>query len=301
MTSITSPQHHLDPARDPDHARRHRYFTGLGRRLQIVWREIAEDEVLDRAAALSFYLVFALFPMLLFLTALLGMLRLDLMQLLMAALDAVVPTDVVDRVVTEVTQNTSSGLLSFGIVATLWSAATGMSALMTAINAAFDLPDRRPWWKRQAIAIALTLGVTAVLPFACLLLLFGDHVGELMADMLYVGPWIATLWSIVRWVLIVALLDLGISLVYYLSLAKRPHWRWITPGSTFAMASWLAMSMALRSILRGVMALGTTYGSIASVIALLLWLYYTGALILLGAEIDSEIGRDWQAVKEAVE
>jgi membrane protein len=256
--------------------------------------------VFGRAASLSYYFMFALFPLLLVLMTLLGMLQLDLMEPLMDTLGNFMPSDVVRTTADELAGNTSGRVLSFGIITALWSASSGMSAMMSAVNRGFDLEDRRPWHERKLIAVGLTVILATMIPAGLLLLLFGDELEKLVGVTAGAGPWIATAWSVTRWIVTVALLDVGINLLYYLSLAKRPKWRWLTPGSTFAVGAWIAMSLLLQLALMSFMRLGATYGSIAGVMALLLWLYYTGVLILVGAEIDSEIGRDWTAIEAAI-
>ena len=277
-----------------------RRLAGLRCKFARIWAEIWEDEVFDRAAALSYYFIFALFPMLLFLTAALGMLRPDLIDTLMVTLDTFLPTDVVHRTMMEVMENASGGLLSLGIAAALWSASSGMSALMTAVNVAFDVKDSRPWWRRQLIALCLTACAASLILIGLLLLLFGDTVDARFASVERVGPFVAAAWSVGRWILIIAMLDIGINLIFYLALPVRPRWRLLTPGSTFAVIAWVVMSLLLRLALDRFISLGTTYGSIGGTIALLMWLYWTGVLIFVGAEIDAEIGRGWEAVKEAV-
>ena len=259
-----------------------------------------EDEVFDRAAALSYYFMFALFPILLIVMVVLGTLHLDLMDGLIRALDAFVPSDVVRNTMAELTRNSSGGLLSFGIIAALWSASSGMSALMVAVNVAFDTIDPRPWWKRQLIALALTVGCVTMILLGLVLLLFGDELRNLVSALTGAGPWLATAWSIGRWVMIVVLLDVVINLLYYLSLAQHPGWHLLTPGSTVAMAGWILMSLGLQWAMLTFLKFGATYGSVGGVIALLLWLYCTGVLILVGAEIESEIGRDWREVRGMV-
>jgi membrane protein len=266
------------------------------RKFRVIWKEIWDDEIFDRAAGLSYYFIFALFPMLLFITTLVGMFRLDIMQMLMDVLDQVLPTDVVHRTMTEVMKHSSGGLLSLGIAATLWSASSGMSALMGAINVAYDLKDHRPWWKRQLLALGLTVGAATMILAGMLLVMFGDRIEQAVAGWSDIGPVLALIWSYGRWVMIVVLIDWGMNLTYYFSLSRRSPWRWLTPGSTFAVGAWLLMSLAVRWALQTFMNLGTTYGSIGGVIGLLLWLYYTGVIILIGAEIDNEIGRDWSGV-----
>jgi membrane protein len=279
---------------------RERRLVRVKRKVGRIWTDIWEDEVFDRAAALSYYFIFALFPMLLFVTAALGMLRPDLVNTLMGMLDTFLPTDVVHRTMTEVMQNASGGLLSLGIAAALWSAASGMSALMTAVNVAFDLKDPRPWWRRQLVALCLTAGAASLILIGLLLLLFGDTLDARFASVERVGPLVAAAWSVGRWILIIAMLNISINLIFYLAVPVRPRWRLLTPGSTFVVVAWVLMSLLLRVVLDSFVRLGATYGSIGGTISLLMWLYWTGVLIFVGAEIDAEIGRGWEAVKEVV-
>ena len=300
MASVHVHPHPHVPAAAAPTVRRETRRRKWRRKFGVIWAQIWADEVFDRAASLSYYFIFSLFPMLLFITALVGMFRLDIMEMLMGVLDKVLPTDVVHRTMSEVMKNSSKGLLSFGIATALWSAASGMSALMGAINVTWDLKDHRPWWKRQLLALGLTLGAATMILLGMVLVMFGDRIEAAMATWDDIGPLLALLWSYGRWVLIVVLIDGGISLTYFVSLARRPRWRWLTPGSTFAVGAWLLMSLLIRWALQTFMNLGTTYGSIGGVIGLLLWLYYTGIIILIGAEIDAEIGRDWSGVPAAL-
>src|SRR5436853_206301 len=126
-----------------------------------VWNEIETDEVMDRGAALAYYLVFALFPTLLFLTALLGLFPLPgLMDRLFQYVDEALPGDaasVLHKTLGEIQRNARGGLLSLGALAALWASASGMDSMISALNAAYDISDRRPWWKRRLVALALTV------------------------------------------------------------------------------------------------------------------------------------------------
>lgn len=263
--------------------------------VKAIWREIGEDDVLTRAAALSYYFIFALFPMLLFITALLGMLRADLFDTLMVPLSRLLPTDVVEKTMTEVMDHASGGLLSFSVAAALWSASNGMSALMRAVTVAFDVEDHRPWWKRQLLAVGLTAGSATMILLGLLLLLFGDWLGARFASVEQVGAFVSVAWKIGRWVVIVMMINIAVNLIYHLSLPTRPRWRPLTAGSTFAVIAWIGMSLVFQAALGTFIRLGTTYGSIGGTIALLLWLYYSGVIIFIGAEIDSEISRGRRA------
>jgi hypothetical protein len=125
-----------------------------------VWNEVSEDEVFGRAASLSYYFLFSLFPALLFLTALLGLLPWRLMDVLMDLLDRAAPTDIVHRTFAEIARGASGGLLSVGIAAALYSATSGMVAIIDSLNVAYDVVDYRSWWQRRLIALTLTVGVS---------------------------------------------------------------------------------------------------------------------------------------------
>ncbi len=261
----------------------------LGRR---VYAEFWEDEVMDRAAALAYYFLFALFPSLLFLTALVGMFPGALMDTFMGYVGRVVPPDaasMIGKTLAQVIKGAGSGVLSFGAVLALWSASSGMGSVMFALNVAYGVEDARPWWKRRGVAILLTIGFSAFLLVALAAMVFGPQLGGALASRLGVGQMYATVWSIASIPLALLFALVGVAMVYYFAPAVEQEWRWLTPGSTFALVLWLAMSFGLRLYVARFNSYNATYGSIGGVILLLLWLYLSSVVLLLGAEINSEI------------
>ena len=156
-----------------------------------VWRELGEDEVGDRAAALAYYFLFALFPALLFLTTLLGMLPIpNLIDNLMAYVSRALPPDaasVTENTLHEVVRGARGGLLSIGMLGALWAASSGIASIMTALNAVYDVPESRPYWKRKAIALGLTLLFSAFILTALVLMVFGPKIGETVASRVGLG------------------------------------------------------------------------------------------------------------------
>jgi membrane protein len=262
----------------------------LGRR---VWRELSEDEVTERGAALAYYFLFALFPALLFLTALLGLLPLPgLMDQLIGYADDALPGDaasIVQRTLEEIQAGPRGGLLSVGALAALWAGSNGMASIMTALNVAYDVEDARPWWKRRGLAIVLTVGFALFILAALVLLVFGPLIGAAVADILGLGAVFGVAWSVLSVPVVMGCVLLGFALVYYLAPAAQQRWRWVTPGSTVALVLWLAMSFGLRVYVERFASYTATYGSIGGVILLMLWLYLTGVVLLVGAEINAEI------------
>lgn len=258
-----------------------------------VWREMSDDEITDRAAALAYYFLFALFPTLLFLTALLGMLPLPgLMERLIAYVEQAMPGEaasIVRKTFEEIQTGASSGLLSFGFLAAFWAGSNGMASIMTALNAAYDVADNRAWWKRRALSILLTLGFAMFILSALVLVVFGPRLGEAVAARLGFGVAFAIGWRLLNLPVVILFVLVGIALVYYFAPAAKQHWRWVTPGSAVAVVLWLAMSLGLRFYVSHFANYGATYGSIGGVILLMLWLYLTGLALLIGAEINAEI------------
>jgi membrane protein len=258
-----------------------------------VWREMNEDEVVDRAAALSYYFVFALFPTLLFLTALLGMLPIPrLMDQFMDYVARVLPpgaVSVIDKTMTEIVRGARGGLLSAGVLGALWAASNGMTAVIAALNVAYGVKDPRPWWKRKLVALVLTVGFSGFIVLGLVLLVFGPKIGDALANALGLGSLFTIIWNIVQWPVVGGAALLGIALVYYLAPAVQQKWYWVTPGSLVALVAWLAMSAALRLYVTNFANYNATYGSIGGVILLLLWLYLSGVVLLIGAEVNSEI------------
>jgi membrane protein len=258
-----------------------------------VWQEIDDDELLDRAAALSYYFMFAMFPALLFLTTLLGLLPFpDLMGRLMEYGARVLPPDaatLVRRTLDEVVQGARGGLLSIGALGALWAGSAGMSSVMSALDVAYEAHEPRPWWRRRLTAIALTFLFSVFTILALALLVFGGRLGHLLGVTGEVGALVTLVWWFVQWPLALAFALLAVSLVYYLAPAPRHDWRWVTPGAVVAVGAWIVVSLGLRIYVNFFGSYNVTYGSIGGVILLLLWLFLCSGALLVGAEINSEI------------
>jgi membrane protein len=267
----------------------------LRRLATLVWAEIQKDELIDRAAALSYYFVFALFPTLLFLTTLIGMLPgPDLMKRFMAPAQDLLPADVaslLSRTLAEIQQGAGGGLLSIGAAAALWGASRGMVSIITTLNVVYGVTNPRPWWRRQLVALALTVGFSVLALGALLSVVFGERVGQAAAAWAGLGGVFTGVWSLLQWPLGLLFILTGIDVVYHLAPAVRQRWYWLTPGSAFAGIAWTAVSLGLRAYVSHFTNYNATYGSIGGVILLLLWLYLSGLTLLIGGEVNSVIAR----------
>ena len=261
-----------------------------------VWREIQEDDVLGRAAQLSYYFLLALFPLLLFLTSLLGWVAgadSELRASLFKYLGTVLPgeaSQLVSKTMTDVTTGSGGGKLSFGILATLWAASNGMGAILESLNAAYEVKETRPWWKTRAVAIGLTFALALLIISALVLVLYGHQLADFVASMFGLSEAFALAWKLLQWPIVLAFVLLAFAVIYYFAPDLRDQkWKWVTPGSVIGVALWLLVSFGFRLYLNYFNSYSATYGSLGAVIILMLWFYFTGVAILVGGEINSEV------------
>ncbi|HEY0544190.1 MAG TPA: YihY/virulence factor BrkB family protein [Pyrinomonadaceae bacterium] len=261
-----------------------------------VWHEIQEDDVFGRAAQLSYYFLLALFPLLLFLTTLLGYFAdagTELRNNLLNYLAAVMPSsasELIHTTVDEVSKSAGGGKLSFGILVTLWAASNGMGAISESLNVAYNVKETRPWWKARLMSVVLTIALAVLIISALALILYGGAIAEKIAASCGLGDAFKLVWKILQWPIALIFVLLAFSLVYYFAPDLRDQdWKWVTPGSVIGVALWLLVSFGFRTYLRFFNSYSATYGSLGAVIILMLWFYFTGAAVLIGGEINSEI------------
>lgn len=261
-----------------------------------VWSEVNNDRVFGRAAELSYYFLLALFPLLIFLTSVIGIVLgsgTGTRHALFSYLSRIMPPSafqLLDTTMVEVSQASTGGKISFGILAALWAASNGMAAITDSLNAAYDVEESRPWWKQRLVAIALTIALSVLIISALLLVVAGGRIAEGVANAYGFGPAFAIAWKIIQWPVVFAFLILAFALIYYFAPDLREQkWHWLTPGAALGVALWLLVSFGFRTYLQFFDSYSATYGSLGAVIILMLWLYFTGAAVLVGGEINSEI------------
>ena len=268
-------------------------WRGLAKR---VWKEIQDDEILGRAAELSYYFLLALFPFLIFLTSVIGLILgsgTGTRQMLFEYLARVMPPSAYQLISTtmiEVSNASSGGKISFGLLAALWAASNGMGAISTTLNSAYDVKETRPWWKQRLTVIVLTMALSVLIISALILVVAGGWISEWLAATFGLGSTFPLAWKIIQWPVILFCMILAFALIYYFAPDLHDQkWQWLTPGSAIGVALWLLVSIAFRIYLQFFDSYSATYGSIGAVIILMLWLYFTGTAVLIGGEINSEI------------
>ena len=261
-----------------------------------VWKEIQTDEIFGRAAELSYYFLLALFPFLIFLTSVIGMILgsgTGTRQTLFDYLARVMPPSayqLISTTMTEVSTASSGGKISFGILAALWAASNGMTAITTSLNSAYDVEETRPWWKQRLVAISLTMALSVLIISSLILVVAGGWIADWLAHTFGLGGTFPVAWKIIQWPVVLFCIMFAFALIYYFAPDIREQkWHWLTPGATIGVVLWLLVSIGFRMYLNFFNSYSATYGSLGAVIILMLWLYFTGAAILIGGEINSEI------------
>jgi membrane protein len=268
-------------------------WAELGKR---VWHEIQEDKVFGRAAELSYYFLLALFPFLIFLTSVIGFVLgsgTGTRHMLFNYLARIMPPSafqLIDNTMWEVSSASSGGKLSFGILAALWAASSGLSAITDSLNTAYDVTETRPWWKQRLTAIGLTVALSVLIILALVLVVAGGRIAEGLASVYGFGPVFPLTWKIIQWPVVLACMILAFALIYFFAPDLHEQaWKWLTPGAAIGVVLWLVVSIAFRAYLHFFNSYSATYGSLGAVIILMLWLYFTGAAVLIGGEVNSEI------------
>lgn len=263
----------------------------LGKR---VYEEIGEDEVFTRSAALSYYFISALVPMLFFLVALLGFfaqsrnLQADLFNY--AA--RVMPPDaftLLQKTLKEIARNSTGLKLAFGLALALWSGSGGMMSIMDALNRCYHISDSRAYWKQKLLSIGLTIAISLLTVAALIIVLYGGTIAQFVGNHTGLSDITVWLWRVVQWPIAFLFVVYAFALMYYWGPDADQEWKWITPGSLIGVVTWLGASILFRVYLHYFNSYSKTYGSLGAVIVLLLWLYITGLAILVGGEINSEI------------
>ena len=261
-----------------------------------VWLEIYEGSLLTHSAALSFYFLLALFPLILFLITILGFFAdagTELRTQLLFTLSRIVPytaSTLIYTTVDEIGQNAGGGKLSFGILTALWIASSGMGAISEALNAMYGVRESRPWWKVRFASIGLTVALAVLIISALSLILYGGEVGEAVTDYFNQDRSFATFWIVAQVPLVLAFVLLTFAMIYYYAPnLYEQKWYWITPGSVIGIILWMLVSFIFRFYLRYFDTYSMTYGALGAVIVLMLWFYLTGVAILIGGKINAEI------------
>jgi membrane protein len=255
------------------------------------------DDALGLAGQLAYYLILALFPFILVLVSLMGTFsNPHLASNVLEYFSQVLPPQVFEMVNSYMSdvingRNPAPGLLSFSILFTIWAASGAVSALINALNRAYDVQETRPFWKVKGIAIFMTLGLSVFVLAGVLLMVAGPPIGRAIADVFGLGNVFVLVWNVVRWPVALLFLVAVVALLYYFAPDANQPFRWITPGGFIGVALWVLASVGFNVYVANFGSYDKTYGSIGTVIILLLYLYISSLAILFGAELNATLAK----------
>jgi membrane protein len=268
--------------------------------LKRAWREFSEDKVTDWAAALTYYGVLSIFPMLLALISLLGLFGQSATQPLLDNLSGVAPGPAKD-IVTQAIQNLqknqgSAGVMFFvGLALALWSASGYVGAFMRASNDIWDVEEGRPAWKTIPLRVGVTGLLLVLLTISAMAVVLTGPLAKSIGDIIGLGSAAVTAWDIAKWPVLILVGAFMIALLYYATPnVKHPKFQWVSPGSLLAVVVWILASALFAFYVANFSSYSKTYGALGGVIVFLTWLWITNNVILLGAEVNAEIERDRQ-------
>lgn len=276
--------------------------TSLSNFTRNLFKEISDDEIFNGAAALSFYWLLALFPAMIFLLSVIPYLPIDnLHQAIMQFIGEMLPAQAASLfsgVVTEVVSQQNTGLLSFGIIATIWASSTGLYAIMQQLNKTYDVKEARPFWKARGIAVLMTFVFGLIIIGAFALIVFGGVLQEFMIGQFGHESMLLPAFRVFRWVVITALLLFGFALIYYYGPNVEQDFKFITVGSVIAVVLLILAALGFQYYVNNFANYAKTYGSLGAVIILMMFLYISGVVILLGSEINATLEHFHPAGKE---
>lgn len=269
-------------------------YRGVVRR---VWREARADGLTDWAAALTYYGVLSIFPALLALVSILGIVGASATQPLLDNLTTVAPgpaKDIVTNALSGLEQSggTAGVLFVAGLLGALWSASGYVSAFMRASNVVYDVEEGRPIWKTLPIRIGVTIVTLALLALSAIAVAVTGPLARQVGDLVGVGSTAVTAWDIAKWPVLLLIVAFLFAILYWASRnARHPGLRWVTPGGLIAVVLWLAVSGLFALYVANFGSYNKTYGALGGVIVFLVWLWLSNLMLLLGAEINAELER----------
>lgn len=262
--------------------------------LKQLYKRATEKEITSRAAQVAFYFIFALFPLLLFIISLFGLVlrsgnnfQADLFNYL----GAVMPSsafDLVSKTIKDVVDNSSGGTLTVGFVIALWSASAGIDSIIDTLNNVYNIEETRSWWKRKLTSALLTLSVALLVFFALAFVIYGSKLLSLSLTAIGFPVLPQLILTVLSYLMVGLALLLVLTLIYSFG-PNHPKfkWHWINAGSIAAIVLWILFSIGFQIYLHFFNSYAATYGSVGAIIILLFWLYLTALVILIGGTINA--------------
>jgi membrane protein len=271
--------------------------------LRRVYRKVLDDDCTGLAGQLAYFTLFSLFPFLLSLVALAGLVIDDpatLLKTLAERMQGFLPSDAVGLLegYADLTlRNADPSVLVFGVLATFWSGWAAADAIVKAVNRAYELQETRPWWRLWGISVLMVLGFVLVI-VSLALVVFGPEVGDYFQSLIGLPEALLTLWDVLRWVGAFLAVSLAHAILYYVAPNAEVPFKWITPGGFTATVLILVSSVGLNAWVANLGRYDQVYGQVGAIMVLMLWLYVTGLMVLVGAEVNAVLARAAEELRD---
>ena len=269
--------------------------TSIKKALIGTYGNVVRNHTLQMAAALAYYFILSLFPALILLSAVVAYLPVpDLFNQALALLARFLPADamgLVQRVLADVISPNKGTFLSLGILGTLWAASGGFAAMIEALNIAYDVRDDRPFWKTRPLAVGLAFLTGALLLIALSVMVVGPRFGEWLAARVHLSGLFVLLWPFIHWTIALGFTVLAVEALYFLAPNVKQRLRATLPGAVVSVGCWITLSYLLGLYFRHFGNFNKTYGTLGAAVALMVWLYWTGFAMLVGAELNEELAK----------
>ncbi len=270
---------------------------GLVQFFKLTFKEVSEDHVMAFAGNLTYKALFAIFPFFTFLLSLLGLFNAtELVNTMLNKLSGVLPgsaTTFIENQLIPITRNQADSAFTLAaiisILLALWGVSGAFRSVMEAMNVMYEVEEDRPFWKNYSISIFISLAVIVLMLTALGLVVFGSTVGGGLAEVVGLGSVFQTVWSIVQWPILACIVLFAFAVIYYFAPAAKQKWRWISPGSILAFVFWLVFSLLFSFYVSNFSSYNETYGSLAGVAILMLYIYYSAVIMLIGAEMNQVV------------
>ncbi len=271
--------------------------------LRRVYRKVLDDDCPGLAGQLAYFTLFSMFPFLLFLVALAGLVIDDpatLLKTLTERMQGFLPGDAVgllEGYIDLTLRNADPSVLVFAVLATFWSGWAAADAIVKAVNRAYELQETRPWWKLWGISVLMVLGFVLVV-VSLALVVFGPEVGGYFQSLIGLPETLLALWDVLRWAGAFLAVSLAHALLYYVAPNAEVPFKWITPGGFAATVLILVASVGLNVWVANLGRYDQVYGQVGAIMVLMLWLYVTGLMVLVGAEVNAVLVRTAEERKD---
>ncbi len=259
--------------------------------------EFQDDNLTDWAAALTYYGILAIFPALLVLVSVLGLIGQSATQPLIDNLGEVAPgpaQEILTNALTNLqgSQGAAGVLFIVGLLGALWSASGYVGAFMRASNAIYDIEEGRPIWKTLPLRVGLTILLLTLVAISAMAVVLTGGIAEELGSVVGVGDTAVTVWNIAKWPVLLVVVSFMFALLYWAAPnVKQPRFRWLSPGGILAVIGWLIASAAFAFYVSNFSSYNKTYGALGGMIVFLVWLWITNIMVLLGAEFNAELER----------